>query len=135
MRRAIGRSGLMHGAIRDPRGVIEVVEKADASMTGPPTNPERELMQYLIMVRESVNRREGFHYRGVGDFLLQHARLYLPQRLPRPELRGPIRTCFNNAAMAAIHGSRTGCRLHYIEGYAMNLSHRRLNQLQVELSA
>lgn len=84
----------------------------------PLTKSDRELMRYLTMVRDSVNRREGFHYRGVGDFLLQHGRFYPPQRLPRPELRGPIRNCFVNAAMAAINGSRTACRLHYVEGYA-----------------
>jgi hypothetical protein len=84
----------------------------------PLTKPDRELMRYLMMVRDSVNLPEGFHYRGAGDFLLQHARFYRPQSLPRPELHGQAKRCFVNAAMAAINGSRTGCRLYYVEGYA-----------------
>ncbi len=97
--------------IGEPREAVETSEC-------PLTTSELELIGYLTKIRDMNAFSQDFHYRGVGDFLLQHGRFFLPQPLARPELRGRIKQCFANATMASINGSRPGRRLHYIEGYA-----------------
>lgn len=62
----------------------------------------------IALERELHRRRDawdkpGFHYRGGGDFLLQHGHFYQGRELPEEfaHWRGPLNQCFMNALRAA----------------------------------
>jgi hypothetical protein len=56
----------------------------------------------------------GYHYQGIGDFVLREGRFFEPQPLPSGVRRRPIQQCFRNALRTTMN---TG--LSYVEGYAL----------------
>jgi hypothetical protein len=60
------------------------------------------------------NGLPGYHYQGIGDFVLREGRFFEPKPLPVGLKRRPIGQCFRNALRTA---TKTGLR--YVEGYAL----------------
>jgi hypothetical protein len=73
----------------------------------------------MAVKREMEQRRRtwtrpGYHYRGVGDFLLQHGKFWTGREIPERyrHLVGPDGSCYANA-LAAV---RADSSLRYVEG-------------------
>ncbi len=60
------------------------------------------------------NRLAGYHYQGIGDFVLREGRFFEPEPLPINIKRRPIQHCFRNTLRTAM---KTGLR--YVKGYAL----------------
>lgn len=76
-------------------------------------------MTKMALERELQGRRDrwdrpGYHYRGLGDLLLQHGQFFKGRKLPEEyeQWQGAQSTCFESASYAASQDSR----LLYMEG-------------------
>ena len=79
------------------------------------TEAQQELWDYLELIRRVFSRkRDGFHYTGAADFLLQEGKFYEPVPFPKHIPQGAAKMCYGNAIMLA--GLRPGWK--YVEGYA-----------------
>lgn len=81
------------------------------------SDAQRAITEWLTMLRDCClgnGLPEGYHYAGIGDFLLQHGVWYEPQPLPKRIRRGVPRGCFANAMIL----SKTR-GYSYVEGYAV----------------
>jgi len=79
--------------------------------------PQDAITEWLTMLSQRVRGNglpEGYHYAGIGDFLMQHGVWYEPKTLPARFWRGVPRQCFYNAALVS---RRRGYK--YVEGYAV----------------
>jgi hypothetical protein len=80
-------------------------------------NAQQSIVDWLTLLREVAQNNgtpTGYHYAGVGDFLLQHGVWYEPRPLPRHVCMGIRRACFGNAlALCRWRGYA------YVEGYAI----------------
>jgi hypothetical protein len=79
--------------------------------------PGFAITQWLTMLRDCCRGNglpEGYHYAGIGDFLLQHAVWYEPKALPGRIRRGMPRQCFHNSLGLSLRLGYT-----YVEGYAL----------------
>jgi hypothetical protein len=75
-----------------------------------------------LELRRSNWSRPGYHYRGAGDFILQHGGFWNGRPLPEEyaHLQGPESQCFDNAQSAA----EANPELVYVEGmYAIGGGH------------
>jgi hypothetical protein len=85
----------------------------------PPGEGARLALQRELEARRERWNRPGYHYRGGGDFLLQHGQFYPGRVIPDQyaDLQGEPTYCFGNAAQAAL--ARPD--LQFCEGvYALN---------------
>lgn len=75
------------------------------------------ITEWLTMLR-NISRGNGlphgYHYAGIGDFLLQHGVWHEPKPLPSRVRPGPPKQCFYNALALS---KRRGYA--YVEGYAV----------------
>jgi hypothetical protein len=80
-------------------------------------SPASAITQWLTMLSRTCRGNgipDGYHYAGIGDFLLQHGTWYKPKGLPRGIRRGELRNCFTNALTLGRSREYT-----YVEGYAI----------------
>jgi hypothetical protein len=80
------------------------------------TDSQFAIVEWLTRLRDVTRGNgmpKGYHYAGIGDFLLQHGIWHEPAPLPARVRRGAPKACYGNALVLAIqHGYR------YVEGYA-----------------
>jgi hypothetical protein len=78
--------------------------------------PSSAITEWLTMLSDVTRRNglpEGYHYAGIGDFLMQHGVWYEPKPLPSRIRRGSLKQCFYNALALSKRRGYT-----YVEGYA-----------------
>jgi hypothetical protein len=87
----------------------------------PITEDEQSIISWLVVLRTMMFQNldalpADLHYLGPADLLLRHGGWFNPIPLPEIGMRGRVKECFRNAALAS---ARYGLR--YIEGFAMGI--------------